>query len=147
MFNEFSYLYAAANVPQHLSPIKETCKHTQSKFPNMCTSEVTGVHMFINFLLQMAELLTTYTHGPYSVMWIIVNRTHEGVAKQNNKTPMHSMQFDEHIWMTLQFTINTVCVGFTGTTGRGRREQMTVEVQQWQGTRHRLRTVISCEIW
>jgi hypothetical protein len=43
---------------------------------------------------------------------------------------MHSMQFDTHISMVLQFTLNTVCVCLTGTTGRGGTEEKTVEVQQ-----------------
>jgi hypothetical protein len=40
------------------------------------------------------------------------------------------MQFDNHISMILQFTVNTACVFFLGTRGRAGREEKAVEVQQ-----------------
>jgi hypothetical protein len=40
----FLYVIATADQPD----IKDMCNHIQSKFPDVCASEVTGAYMLIN---------------------------------------------------------------------------------------------------
>jgi len=56
-------------------------------------------------------------------------RTNGAVAQQINKSAIHSMQFDTHIWNIEYFTANNPCLCFIGTTGRTGAEQKAVEVE------------------
>jgi hypothetical protein len=51
------------------------------------------------------------------------------VAQQINKSALHPMQFDTHIWNILYFTDNNPGLCFIGTTGRAGTEQKAVEVE------------------